>query len=65
MGVFVGAIPKGLPFGRWWTASTVLKKKGIREGCLFSFWLRQTQGGIPTAHLVERAPNFIEDEKLV
>jgi hypothetical protein len=42
LGVFVEAIPKGLPFGRWWTASTVYKKKGIRLGCLFSFWRSQT-----------------------
>jgi hypothetical protein len=62
--VFVEAIPKGLPFGRWWTASTVFMKKASVEDVFFRF------GGAKhreesDRHLVERAPNLIEDEKLV
>ncbi|PFP04469.1 hypothetical protein COJ90_28710, partial [Priestia megaterium] len=49
LGEFLNGVKgKSSPY-RWWTASTVFMKKGIRFGCLFSFWRSQTQGGIPTA----------------
>ncbi|PES42982.1 hypothetical protein CN497_00025 [Priestia megaterium] len=63
--MFVEAIPKGLPFGRWWTAVHGLHEKGHPFRMSFFVLAEPNTGRNADRHLVERASNFIEDEKLV